>query len=145
MCVPLFAQPVAAEQQQGLAEQQQGLAENSAAQGLDDESTAAVTFAGFQSLGAGRYRVFVRLTAEPVLEIEQSGKLVIYRLEDTRVLLKNNKNPLDASYFASPLLKARLKEEDGDVLLVMTFKKEVKPNHKFLRRSDGSVTLQVDF
>jgi hypothetical protein len=112
---------------------------------VDGERTTLVTYTGFQTLDGKRFRVFVRMDSEPLLEVQRSAKRAVFTLLRSHVVLRNNRNPLDASHFHSPLAKALLRERDGNVELVMDFKQDVQTEHRFQRRGDGSVTFQVDF
>ena len=111
----------------------------------EEQPPALVTYTGFQKLEGKQFRVYVRMDREPMLDVQHSEKRAVFTLLRSHVVLSNNKNPLDASYFQSPLVKALLRERDGNVELVMDFKQDIRTEHRFERRGDGSVTLQIDF
>lgn len=74
----------------------------------DAAGLANVTFTGFRMLADGRSLVYVELTSKVAVSVEKRGNNVfVYRLDGTRVALKNNKNPLITSGFASLLDSAR--------------------------------------
>jgi hypothetical protein len=81
-----------------------------AARAADAEAAglANVTFTGFRMLADGRSLVYVELTSKVAVSVEKrGGNVFVYRLDGAQVALKNNKNPLITSGFASLLDSAR--------------------------------------
>jgi hypothetical protein len=106
-----------------------------------------ITFSGFQTFPDGTSRLFVRLTGKPELTRDTAQSTVTYLLKQTFVGIRNNKNPLDLRHFQSPLLRAQLVEQGADVLLVLRLRhnaKDVRLQHRFSKRNDGSYSLQID-
>ena len=68
---------------------------------------AALTFAGFQTFDDQTSRIFLHITREPALDVEKEGKRVVFILRNTRILVGNNKNPLNLEHFATPAKRAR--------------------------------------
>jgi hypothetical protein len=83
-------------------------AEAAAPAAVEAAGLSNVTFTGFRLLADGRSLVYVELTSKVTVSVEKrGGNVVVYRLEGAYVALKNNKNPLITSGFASILDSAR--------------------------------------
>jgi hypothetical protein len=83
-------------------------AEAAAPAAVEAAGLSNVTFTGFRLLADGRSLVYVELTSKVTVSVEKrGGNVVVYRLEGAHVALKNNKNPLITSGFASILDSAR--------------------------------------
>lgn len=109
------------------------------------DDRAAVTFAGFQTFDDQTSRIFLHVTKEPSLDVEKAKKSVVFILRDTRILVGNNKNPLNFEHFATPAKRARMLAVGDDVHFVIELKREVEVRHRFHANVDGSTSLQVDF
>jgi hypothetical protein len=114
-----------------------------------------VTFTGFRLLGDGRALLYVELTSKVPVTVQKQKNLVTYELEGAQVLLKNNRNPLITSQFATILDSARLvvvptprkkgkqaRGADGAtprVQLVLRLREDATPTHTFSERPSGAV------
>jgi hypothetical protein len=115
-----------------------------------------VTYTGFRVLKDGRAVVYVELTSKVPVTVQKQKNLVIYQLEGARVALKNNRNPLLTSGFATILESARLlvvkpshagKTKRGRtaesvpqrVQLVLRLREDVTPTHSLSERPSGAV------
>jgi hypothetical protein len=112
----------------------------------DSDERAAITFAGFHVFEDGTSRIWVKLDRQVAVDREgPSKKRLVYVLKQSRVLLKNNKNPLITQYFPSPVSQARLVTSKDDTQLVIELRENTTPNHRVVTRGDGTVSFQVDF
>lgn len=100
---------------------------------------------GFQTFPDQTSRIFVHLTQRPALSVEKQPTRLIFVLEDTTILVRNNKNPLNLEHFATPVKRANLVEAGSQVRVVIELKREVEARHSFGDNEDGTVTLQVTF
>lgn len=119
-----------------------------------DAGLANVTFTGFRLLDDGRSLVYVELTGKVTVNVEKRGNVVVYRLDGARVGLKNNKNPLITTRFASILDSARwvvkdqAKKKKGaaetspHVELLLTLREAATPTH-VLRDGKAGVVLEI--
>ncbi|HWA77769.1 MAG TPA: hypothetical protein VG937_35780 [Polyangiaceae bacterium] len=114
-----------------------------------------VTFTGFRLLNDGRALLYVELTSKVPVTVQKQKNVVTYELEGAQVLLKNNRNPLITSQFATILDSARLvvvpvprkkgkKARGGEgalprVQLVLRLREDVTPTHTFSERPSGAV------
>ncbi len=80
-----------------------------------------VTWPGFE-MHEGASRVFVQSTS-PVTytRSNESGRIVIV-LQNTRINLRNNRNPLVTEHFNTPVAEAYLRQRRRDTLLVLEMK-----------------------
>lgn len=108
------------------------------------DEPASVTFYGFQMFADGSSRIFVHLTKKPPLLSQQDGLKAVYTMSDSRILIRNNKNPLNLEHFPTPAKRATLVARDGDVELVVELKSEVALSHRFADNPDGTVSLHID-
>jgi hypothetical protein len=114
-----------------------------------------VTFTGFRLLGDGRALLYVELTSKVPVTVQKQKNVVTYELEGAQVLLKNNRNPLITSQFATILDSARLvvvpapskkgkqaRRADSPtprVQLVLRLREDATPTHTFSERPSGAV------
>lgn len=84
-----------------------------------------VTFPGFELMTGGRSRVFVQTSVriEPVVT-QAEGRFEIV-LPNTKVLLRNNRRPLETEHFETPLRRARVEQRKADAVLVLELKQAV--------------------
>ncbi len=116
-------------------------------------STAEVTFSGYQSLPGNRGIVFVELSDAVAVEVSRVGQVIEYRLVGASVSLKNNKNPLLLRDFNSSAMsavlvpeargKGRQKKKQRAVRLVIELRGVASPSYRMLQRGRGAV-LEVD-
>jgi hypothetical protein len=106
---------------------------------------AVATFPGFRLLPDGRSRIYVELTkAVSVDEQRAEGKLV-YVIHDARVPVRNNRNSLITTHFATPVGRARLLTAGGDVELIIDLRQAASASQKIVAGDNGGVRLEVDF
>jgi len=102
------------------------------------------TYPGFRMLDGGGSRVFVTLSKKlSVTEHKAEGKLT-YRIAGAHVPTRTNRLPLLTGFFATPVSKATLVEQDGDVDLVIDVKDAAGVTHRVVETDKGA-ELQVDF
>ena len=115
-----------------------------------------VTYTGFRVLKDGRAVVYVEISSKVPVTVQKQKNLVIYELEGARVALKNNRNPLLTSGFATILESARLlvvkparaaktkrarAAESGPsrVQLVLQLREDATPTHTLSERPSGAL------
>jgi OmpA-OmpF porin, OOP family len=106
---------------------------------------AVVTMAGFNMHDNGTSRLYVDVTRPVSIDVTQKGTRLEYTLENTRITLKNNKNPLLAQYFGSVVVSARLTQDKRDAKLVIVMRAPLKPVHRLVEQPGGSASLVIDF
>src|SRR5262245_37090831 len=131
----------------------EALAKKPAAQASDE---AEVTFIGYQALPGGRGLLFVELSSSVEVEVNRAGPVIEYKLTNTRVPLKNNKNPLLLRDFGASAISAVLvpsaaakktrnakPPQARSVRLVVTLRGNVSPTHRIVARGKGAA-LEVE-
>jgi hypothetical protein len=104
-----------------------------------------VTFPGFRLLPEGRSRIYVELTRPVTFAERRNEKSLVYTLHGTRVLVRNNKNALITTHFATPVARARLISVGPDVELVIDLRKAVGATPKIVPGDNGTARLEIDF
>jgi len=100
-----------------------------------------ITWPGFQVAGQGS-RIFIQ-TSRPVSVQESRGpSRLIYRLPNSVISTRNNRNPLVTSHFNTPVATAFLRRAGRDVELVIVLRAEVSPS---VTNSPGDNGLQFVF
>jgi hypothetical protein len=111
---------------------------------------AELTFSGFHSFDDGTSEVFVELSG-PVTINQKAGlkasrgkaeSSIVYTLENTKVPLRNNRNPLNASEFPSVLRRATIMQKKKAVELTITLKVPVQADTQLVQR-DGKTVLEI--
>lgn len=103
-----------------------------------------VTWPGFQVAGEGS-RIFIQ-TSRPVSVQESRGpSRLIYRLPNSVISTRNNRNPLVTSHFNTPVATAFLRRAGRDVELVIVLRAEVQPNVTNSSGADGLQFVFIDF
>jgi hypothetical protein len=104
-------------------------------------------------LPSSRSLVYVELTAPVEVRLSQRGTDVVYTLEGAQVPLKNNRNPLNTSAFASNVLMVKLVQQRApktkrgnkeraappSVELTIRLRTAVTPTHTLIRGASGPV------
>lgn len=108
------------------------------------ENKPVVTFAGFQPFPDQSSRIFVNVTQRAPVDASKAPQQIVFTLHNANLLVRNNKNPLDLTHFATPAKSARLLQSNDDVQLVIELKRAVEVRHRFSDNADGTTTLQVD-
>ena len=86
-----------------------------------------VTWPGFIPQQGGA-RVFVQTTRAAQYDVQVTGQKVTVLIRDVRVHLRNNRLPLDMSFFNTPVKTAKLERRGKDVALVIDLKQAGHPN-----------------
>lgn len=105
----------------------------------------AVTFMGYQAFPDKTSRIFVHITQKPALSVQEQPGRIVFTLQGSRILSRNNKNPLNLEHFATPAKRAQLVEREGDVDVIIELKREVETRHRVVDNEQGGVSLHVDF
>jgi len=106
---------------------------------------AVATFPGFRLLPDGRSRIYVELSKSVTVDEHPSAQALTFTLHDAQVLVKNNKNPLITTHFATPVSRARLVPAGADVNLVLDLRKAANATHQVVPGDNGSARLEIDF
>ena len=78
-----------------------------------------VIFTGFARRTDQGASVYVRMTGEVPVAVEQSGRRLIYRLSGAKLGVKNNANPLPTGEFGPPVSNVALVATTGGVDVVI--------------------------
>ena len=78
-----------------------------------------VIFTGFARRSDKGASVFVRMTGEVPVAVEQSGRRIVYRLSGAKLGVKNNANPLPTGEFGPPVSSVALVAGNGGVDVVI--------------------------
>jgi hypothetical protein len=83
------------------------------------QTSVEVIFTGFARRIDKGASVFVRMTGEVPVAVEQSGRRIVYRLAGAKLGVKNNANPLPAGEFGPPVSNVALVPTSGGVDVVI--------------------------
>ena len=86
-----------------------------------------VTWPGFEMTSSGS-RIFVQTTHPVTYERADEPNRIVLILHDTRIHLRNNRNPLVTEHFNTPVARAYLRYRRGNTLLVLDMKVESSPS-----------------
>jgi hypothetical protein len=106
---------------------------------------AVATFPGFRLLPDGRSRIYVELTKAVSVDERRAEGMLIYVIHDARVPVRNNRNALITTHFATPVGRARLLTSGPDVELIIDLRKAVSASQKIVAGDNGGSRLEVDF
>jgi hypothetical protein len=106
---------------------------------------AVATFPGFRLLPDGRSRIYVELTKAVSVDEQRADGKIVYVIHDARVPVRNNRNSLITTHFATPVGRARLLAAGGDVELIIDLRQAASASQKIVAGDDGGVRLEVDF
>ncbi len=112
------------------------------AEGAADDSPTA-TLVGFRRTGPKSAQVYVKLTKAVSVSRNEQGKTITFTLSGTKVMLKNNKNPLLTEHFGTAVESVRLVPDKKDVKLVIQLKRDATLTSQVVTETDGAV-LYVD-
>jgi hypothetical protein len=101
--------------------------------------SAELTYSGFHSFDDGTSLLFVELSGPVTIDETQGRGVVSYTLENTRVPVRNNRNPLVTGDFATTLKRATFTQKKKSVELSLLLKADVQPTHQLVQR--GGVTV----
>jgi hypothetical protein len=105
-----------------------------------------VIFTGFARRGDKGAAIFVRMTGEVPVAVEQSGRRLVYRLSGAKLGVRNNANPLPTELFGPPVSNVALVASNGGVDLVIDLSSEPgekSPSYRFVSQSNIA-TLVVE-
>jgi hypothetical protein len=105
-----------------------------------------VIFTGFARRTDQGASVFVRMTGEVPVAVEQSGRRIVYRLAGAKLGVKNNANPLPTGEFGPPVSSVALVPANGGVDVVIDLSGDPgdkAPTHRVVSQSKLA-TLVVD-
>ncbi|HEY4105942.1 MAG TPA: thrombospondin type 3 repeat-containing protein, partial [Polyangiaceae bacterium] len=105
-------------------------------------AAAEMTFAGFRNFEDGTSLVFVELTAPATVNMRKTRGAVIYTLENTKVPIRNNRNPLLTVDFSSIVRRATIKQVKKSVELTIVLKADVEPQSQSVQRG-GATVLEI--
>jgi len=106
---------------------------------------ALATFPGFRLLPDGRSRIYVELTRTVSVDERRAEGMLVYVIHDARVPVRNNRNALITTHFATPVGRARLLAAGADVELIIDLRKSVSATQKIVAGENGGARLEVDF
>jgi hypothetical protein len=109
------------------------------------QDAAVATFPGFRLLPDGTSRIYVELTRQVAVDERRADGMLVYRIHDARVPVRNNRNALITTHFATPVGRARLLRSGADVELLIDLRKSVSATHKVVAGENGGARLEVDF
>src|SRR5690606_23160605 len=98
-----------------------------------------VTYSGlkFGSNGAASLRVELSSSAPVVLK--QEGKVTQFLIDGATVKRRNNLNPLDASFFCSTLLRAKLDRKKEGVYVSLELREAAPVSHRLTPVGSGAL------
>jgi hypothetical protein len=105
-----------------------------------------VIFTGFARRTDKGVSIFVRMTGEVPVAVEQSGRRLIYHLSGAKLGVRNNANPLPTGQFGPPVSNVALVPGNGtvDVVIDLTDDPGDKaPPHRVMSQA-GIATLVVE-
>lgn len=109
----------------------------------DTKDSAQATFIGFRRLGAARTLVYVELDRPVTIRPSGSGRTVEFILSKARVPLRNNRRPLLARHFDSPVQRAQLVPAGKDVKLVIQLREDATVSTRLVETRLGA-TFEVE-
>ena len=116
-----------------------------AAESKPRPGAAVATFPGFRLLPDGRSRIYVELSKSVTVDEHRADQALTFTLHDAQVLVKNNKNALITTHFATPVSRARLVPAGADINLVLDLRKAANATHQVVPGDNGSARLEIDF
>jgi hypothetical protein len=105
-----------------------------------------VIFTGFARRVDKGVSIFVRMTGEVPVVVEQSGKRLIYKLSGAKLGVRNNANPLPTGQFGPPVSNVALVASPNSVDVVIDLTNDPgdkPPAHRVVSQS-GISTLVVE-
>jgi hypothetical protein len=104
-----------------------------------------VTWPGFMMLSNGGSRLFLQTTADIDYKIINNGRKLVLKLNNTKVYLSNNRNPLITTHFNTPIKQAYIKKKGKGLELHVLLKKDVKGEISQNTDQDGYQYLFIDY
>jgi len=103
---------------------------------------AELTFSGFHSFDDGSSLVFVELTRPVTVEERKLKGAVVYTLENTKVPVRNNRNPLMTVDFSSIVRRALIAQRKKSVEITIFLKADAELEHRIVQRG-GAAVLEI--
>jgi hypothetical protein len=94
-----------------------------------------VTWPGFEQSSAGS-RFFVQSTRPITFGRADQPTQVVVVLQNTRIHLRNNRNPLVTAHFSTPVAGARLRRRGRHTHLILDMKVEAQPRIRQTSQGD---------
>jgi hypothetical protein len=107
-------------------------------------SAAGAVMPGFETLADGSTRLFVELSKPVAYETKATRGTVTYVLKGTRVLRRNNTNPLVTLHFNTPVTSAKLVPHGHDLWFVLDLRADVQPTVTMDAGKDGSAVMHIE-
>ena len=135
----------------GVAVASSAAATSAAAPSADAPATAPVPaveviFTGFARRTDKGASIFVRMTGEVPVAVEQSGRRLVYHLSGAKLGVRNNANPLPTGQFGPPVSNVALVPGNGTVDVVIDLTDdpgEKAPPHRLVTQA-GIATLVIE-
>ncbi|HTV20441.1 MAG TPA: AMIN domain-containing protein [Polyangiaceae bacterium] len=104
-----------------------------------------VIFTGVARRADKGVSIFVRMTGEVPVAVEQTGRRLVYHLSGAKLGVRNNANPLPTGQFGPPVSNVALVPGNGavDVVIELTSEPGDKPPYRVVSQS-GIATLVVE-
>jgi hypothetical protein len=107
-------------------------------------AAAGAVMPGFETLADGSTRLFVELSKPVTFETKAARGTVTYVLKGTRVLRRNNTNPLVTLHFNTPVTSAKLVPHGADLWFVLDLRADVQPTVTMDAAKDGSAVMHIE-
>ena len=109
------------------------------------DAGAVVTFVGFRQDQSGTATIYADLTRTvSVAQEKTNGSELRYRIQNAKVVLRNNTNPLLAQHFGSVVESARLIPEKDAVVLSIKLRRKVEPRQRIVDHAGGACTVVIE-
>jgi OOP family OmpA-OmpF porin len=105
---------------------------------------ALVTFEGFRSFDDGTSLVFVELSGPVTVDVKKAHGAIVYTLENAKVPVRNNRNPLLTIDFSSIVRRATIAQKKKSVELSISLKADLEPEQRLVQRG-GATVLEIRF
>ncbi len=103
------------------------------------------TLPGFEMMPEGGSRFFVQLTQTVPVEEKRAAGTITYVLKGAHVVKHNNENALVTVHFNTPVSRARLVPQGGDLLFIVELRNTAQPTWKLEPAKDNGAVLAIDF
>jgi hypothetical protein len=105
---------------------------------------AGAVMPGFETHADGSSRLFVELSKPVAYETKAARGTVTYVLKGTRVLRRNNTNPLVTVHFNTPVTSAKLVPHGHDLWFVVDLRADVQPTVTMDTGKDGTAVMHIE-
>jgi hypothetical protein len=104
-----------------------------------------VTWPGFEMLATGGSRVFLQLTGRVETELRTGPDRVVLVLKNARIAGRNNKRPLETSFFSTPVNRAWLQQRGVDAELTIELRVSSQPSISAAQAATGYYFVLLEF